>query len=268
MTTPTHRQGALLENRVGLVSGVGPGIGRSLALALAREGADVALVARNEATLHGIAAEIEALGRRAVPVRADITRPGDCRRVAEATHSAFGRIDILVNNAFVSQPRVRFMEGDLRAWRQTMDVNFWGSMEMTHAVVPFMRELGDARVIMIGSGSALVAAEGFGAYSGSKGALLSATRVLAKELGAWGIRVNTLIPGSTDTQNTRDYHEKAAKDRGVDVEVVRAEFTDMTALGYLPSPDEVADAAVFFASPLARAVTGQYLHVNGGSQLA
>jgi NAD(P)-dependent dehydrogenase (short-subunit alcohol dehydrogenase family) len=257
----------LLENKVGIVSGVGPGIGRSIAVAFAREGADVTIVARKEDTLRAVAAEVEALGRRVVSVAADVTRPDDCRKVAEATQSAFGRIDILVNNAFLSKPVGPFAEADLEEWHRTFDVNFWGTLSMTRAVLPFMRELGDARLIMINASSARTPGPGYGAYSSSKSALLGVTRVLARELGPWGIRVNSVIPSATDTPNTRENLQGVAQRRGVDPQVVFDEVAATTALGYIPSPDEIAAAVVFFASPGSSAVTGQYLHVNGGSWL-
>lgn len=265
--TPEAPRRMLLENKVGIVSGVGPGIGRSIALSFAREGADVALVARNERMLRDVAAEVEALGRRAIWLPADVTRADDCRGVADATHAAFGRIDVLVNNAFLSKPVGPVLEADLDAWRHTMEVNFWGALSMTQAVVPFMRELGDARLVMINASTARNPSPGYGAYSSSKNALLGVCRVLARELGPWGIRVNTVIPSATDTPNTRENLVQQAERRGVDFQAVFDEVAATTALGYMPSPDEIATAVLFFASPLSSAVTGQYLHVNGGSWL-
>jgi NAD(P)-dependent dehydrogenase (short-subunit alcohol dehydrogenase family) len=254
----------MLDGRVAIVSGVGPGIGRSIALALAREGADVAVAARSAQVVEAVSAEIEALGRRALPVPADVTRPDDCRRLAESAHTAFGRIDVLVNNAFTARPVVAFAESDLDDWREAMEVNYWGSLGVTRAVVPFMRRLGDARVIMINASVARAAGAGYGAYSGSKAGLLGATRVLAKELGEWGIRVNSVLPSATDTPSFRRRLDEEGARRGVRPQAVLDEFAAANALGYIPGADEVADAVVFFASPLARAVTGQVLHADGG----
>jgi NAD(P)-dependent dehydrogenase (short-subunit alcohol dehydrogenase family) len=254
----------LLQRKIGIVSGVGPGIGRSIALAFAREGADVALAARSEETLREVAREVEALGRRAIAVPTDITEPDDCRRLAEATQSAFGRIDVLVNNAFTARPVVAFADSDLSDWRQAMEVNYWGSLNLTHAVVPFMRELDDARVIMINASASRVAGVGYGAYCGSKAGLLGATRVLAKELGAQGVRVNSVLPSATDTPSLRGYFDDLAAERGADPQALFDDAAGLNALGYIPPADEVAGAVVFFASPLARAVTGQVLHADAG----
>ena len=254
----------LLADKVGIVSGVGPGIGRSIALAFARAGADVALAARSEETLSDVAAEVEALGRRAIAVPTDVTRPEECQRLADATNSAYGRIDILVNNAFTARPIVTFAESDLNDWRAAMEVNYWGSLAMTHAVVPFMQELGNGRVVMINASSARIPGVGYGAYGGSKAALLGATRFLAKELGPSGIRINSVLPSATETPNQRLHIEARAKERGVDRQVVYDEVAASTALGYITTADEVAGAAVFFASDLASGVTGQFLHVSGG----
>lgn len=254
----------LLPHKVAIVSGVGPGIGRAIALALAREGADIALGALTEEPLHEVASAVEAMGGRAICVPTDVTRSADCRRLATATQSAFGRVDVLVNNAFTSRPVVPFAESDLDDWRPAMEVNYWGSLAMTHAVVPVMRELGEGRVIMINAAAARVAALGYGPYSGSKAALLGITRTLAKELGAFGIRVNSVLPSSTDTPSLRSYARSQAEQRGAQPQAIFDELAAATALGYVPSADEVAAAVVFFASPLASAVTGQYLHVDAG----
>lgn len=113
----------LLDGKVAIVSGVGPGVGRACALALAGEGADVAVVARNEARLREVAAEVQALGRQSIVLPIDVTDPEQCRRVAAQTHAAFGRIDVLINNAFSAAPVVRFAEGEVDDWRQAMEVN-------------------------------------------------------------------------------------------------------------------------------------------------
>jgi NAD(P)-dependent dehydrogenase (short-subunit alcohol dehydrogenase family) len=253
----------LLESKVGIVSGVGPGIGRAIALAFAREGADVALGGLMEDTMRDVAAEVEALGRRVISVPTDVTEPEQCEHLAEATYAAFGRIDVLVNNAFVSRPVVTLAESDLADWRPAMEVNFWGSLSMTKAVVPYMRERGDGRVIMRSS-STNHGIEGWGAYTSSKGALRTMCRILAKELGPWGIRVNTVTPGFTDGPTIERFFAEQAQRLGVDARAVREQSAAENALRYIPSADEVAGAVVFFASELGRAATGQYLLVNGG----
>jgi NAD(P)-dependent dehydrogenase (short-subunit alcohol dehydrogenase family) len=253
----------LLEGRVGIVSGVGGGIGRATALAFAREGADVVLAARSEHVLREVAAEVENLGRRALWLQTDITVPEQCEQLAAATHSAFGRIDVLVNNAFSAKPVVQFTDGKVDDWRLPMEVNFWGSLNLTHAVVPYMRELRSGRVVMT---SMLYrhASEGYGPYASSKAALHAACRVLARELGPSGIRVNTVAAGDTEGPNFERSSVEIGQREGLDTETVRARRTAAKALGYIPSADEVAAAILFFASDLGSAATGTFLPVNGG----
>src|ERR1041385_6833833 len=139
----------LLEGRVAVVSGIGPGMGRDVSLALAREGADIALAARTEDALESVAVEVRALGRRALCVRADIAKPDECKRLADAARAELGAVDVLVNNAFLSSPYELFENVDLAAWRKIFDVNFFGSLTLSQAVVPHMKERGGGSIIMI-----------------------------------------------------------------------------------------------------------------------
>jgi NAD(P)-dependent dehydrogenase (short-subunit alcohol dehydrogenase family) len=257
----------LLEGKIGIVSGVGPGIGRAAVLALAREGADVALVARSEERLREVAAEVESLGRRALVVPADVTKPEQCKRAAADTHAAFGRIDVLFNNAFTAHPVVRFAEGEVEDWRQAMEVNLWGSLNLTHAVVPYMLKAGAGRVIMSNATAARSASPGYGPYVTSKAALMAATRVLANELGPHGITVNSVVPGATDSPNFRGHCAREGARRGVDPQVVADEMAERNAMRYLPTPEDVAQGVVFFASELGRAATAQFLLIDAGSQV-
>ena len=254
----------LLADKVGIVSGAGPGIGRATALAFAREGADLALAARRRESLDDLAAEVKSLGRRAIAVPTDITDPEQCRHLAQATFEAFGRIDVLVNNAYTALPYVSFADSDLQDWRNAMEVNLWGSLNMTQAVLPYMRDLGEGRVIMTSS-AMRHSLEGYGPYSTSKGALRTASRLLAKELGKYGIRVNTVTPGVTaDNPNSGRYFAELAKQEGVEPEVVWNRIADANALKYVPTSSEIAEAVLFFASDMGSAATGQFMLVNGG----
>src|SRR5262249_39605216 len=152
-------------------------------------------------TLRDVAAEVEALGRQAIPMPTDSTRPEDCRRIAEAANAAWGRIDIAVCGAFTAQPVGRFADADLDTWRSTMEANYWANLHLGQAVLPYMRELGNGRVIMINASSSRQTGIGYGSYSGSKSGLLGVTRTLAKELGEWGIRVNSVLPCATAGPN-------------------------------------------------------------------
>ena len=254
----------LLAGRVGIVSGIGPGLGRAVALALAREGADVVLAARTAPALEDVAAEVRAAGRRALDVPTDVTQPEQCRRLAEAAHAAFGRIDVLVNNAFRSGPYEPVEQASLEDWRKVFDVNLFGTLGLSQAVVQFMKAGGGGSIVMINSMSMRVIEPGFGGYAASKGALLTAAQTMAKELGGSGIRVNSVVPGYIWGPALERYFTDLARQRGTTPEAVYAEVASRTALGRIPTSEDVAAAVVFFASDLARAVTGQALDVNAG----
>jgi len=253
----------LLAGRVGIVSGIGPGLGRAIALALAREGTDVVLAARTAPALEDVAAEVRAAGRRALAVPTDVTRPEQCRQLAEAAHDAFGRIDVLVNNAFRSGPYEPVEQASLEDWRKVFDVNLFGTLALCQAVIPFMKARGGS-IVMINSMSMRVIEPRFGGYAASKGALLTAAQTMAKELGASGIRVNSVVPGYIWGPALERYFADLARQRGTTPEAVYAEVASRTALGRIPTSEDVAAAVVFFASDLSRAVTGQALDVNAG----
>ena len=253
----------LLEDRVAIVSGIGPGMGRDVSLALAREGADVVLAARTQASLDAVAGEIRALGRRAVACPTDIAEREDCQRLADLAKSELGRIDVLVNNAFLSAPYELVETADLDAWRRIFDVNLFGSVQLSQAVVPHMKERGGS-IIMVNSMSMRIVEPRFGGYAASKGALMVAAQTMAKELGAYKIRVNSVVPGYIWGPALERYFAGLARQRDTTPEAVYAEVAARTALGRIPTSEDVAAAVVFFASDLSRAVTGQTLDVNAG----
>ncbi len=264
----------MLEGRTALVTGVGPGLGRDVSLALAREGADLALVARSDRVLPGVVDEVEALGRRAVPILADITDPDDCGRIAAVAAEAFGgRLDILVNSAFHGGRHERFEDADLSKWRRPMEVNHFGTLQVTQALLGMLKAAaaatGDARIVMVNTMSVHLLEERAGSYAGSKAALGAVTKTLARELGGFGIRVNAVHPGYIWGESVRIYFEWQAEERGDGTtwQDVHDERAAETCLGYLPDSSEIAGAVVFFASPLSRCVTGTALPVNAGHWL-
>ena len=161
----------LLDGKIALVSGVGPGMGRDISLQLAEHGADVVLGARTEANVDKVADEVEALGRKALRTQLDITDETSCQGAVDAATSALGRIDILVNNAFQDGDHRLFEKASLDSWRTTMDVNLWGTLQLTQAVVPVMKKQRDGRIVMVNSMSAVRTEPRFGAYAASKSAL-------------------------------------------------------------------------------------------------
>lgn len=254
----------MLDGKVAVVSGLGPGMGRDISLALAREGADIVMAARREKRMARVAPEIEALGRRSLSVVCDITDPDACANLAREAEAAFGHVDILVNNAFADGNYKSFVDSDLAEWRSTFDVNFFGSLQLTKALLPLLTAQDDSRIVMINTMSVQRIDENFGAYAASKAALASATKTLARELGRDGVRVNGIHPGYIWGPSVEWYFNQLAEQRGVEFQDVYDDVAKDTCLGYLPSSEEIAGAVVFFASPLSKAVTGQALSVNAG----
>lgn len=256
---------SLLAGKVAIVSGVGPGTGRSIALAFAHAGADLVLSARHEHSYAEVAGEIESLGRRALCVGADVCVPEDRRRVVEAAMDAYGRIDVLANNAFALGKTEPIETTDVESsWRTPFKVNLFGTVAMTQAVVPAMKRSGSGSVVMIASLAARRAEPGMAAYGASKAALMYSVRALAAELGRYRIRVNCVVPSHIDGPNLRAYFRMQAQARGVSEEAIYGETAALGVLPHVCTADEVASVVTFFASDLASAVTGQALDVNCG----
>jgi NAD(P)-dependent dehydrogenase (short-subunit alcohol dehydrogenase family) len=259
----------LLEGRAAMVSGVGPGMGRAIALELARAGADVVLAARRDASMAPVAAEVRALGRAAVCVPTDVRDPEACRRLAEAAAAELGRIDVLVNNAFAEEDWHEPFDGfDPRRWRTPVDVNVFGTLTLTQACVPHLlraaRELGSASIVMITTLSVRNPVPLLAGYAASKRALTTAAQVLARELGPAKVRVNCVAPGHIRGKSLDEYFEWIGAQRGIDADDVADEIAAMNPLRHLASPEEIAPAVLFLASDLSRVVTGQTLDVNCG----
>ena len=254
----------LLRDRVAIVSGIGPGVGRCVALALAREGADVVLAARTAAALDAVATEVRALGRRALGVATDIAKPDECRRLVDATLGEFGRIDVLVNNAFLTHPWGPIESANFADWQRILDVNLFGSLRLSQLVIAPMRRQGGGSIVMVNTMSTRIIEPNVGGYASSKGALLTATQTLAKEIGKDKIRVNSVVPGYIWSEKMEAYFHHLAKEQGRTYEQVFEDVASKTALHHIPSSAEIADAVLFFASDLSRAITGQALDVNGG----
>ena len=231
-----------LDGRVAVVTGGGRGIGRSIALAFAREGADVCLVARTRSQLEAVAAEVEGLSRRALAVTADVTSPDQVERLAEEARAGFGRVDVLVNNAGGGVERRPVLESDPALWIGDIEVNLISAYLVSRAVLPLMIESGGGRVINIGSG--MGHSPGRGAYTVAKAGLWTLTQSLAEEVWQHGIDVNELIPGPVATQATQGRMEVGGA----------PPFAPSERVKY---PDEVAPLAVWLASQAAGGPTGQ-----------
>jgi NAD(P)-dependent dehydrogenase (short-subunit alcohol dehydrogenase family) len=254
----------LLEGKVAIVSGIGPGMGRDISLALAREGADVVLGARKEEHLVPVCEEIEALGRRATWKTCDIRDRAQCDALVETATSTYGKLDVLVNNAFRTEFEQPFEGLDLDVWEKTMETNFFGTMNLTQAALEALKVSGDGRVIMINSTSSQHVEPGMGGYAASKGALATVTKTLARELGKYGIRVNGIHPGHIWGPSVEWYFQYLGEQQGKTPQEVYDEVAGQTALGYLADSEQIAGTVVYLASHLSRPVTGQSINVSCG----
>jgi NAD(P)-dependent dehydrogenase (short-subunit alcohol dehydrogenase family) len=247
------------------VSGVGAGTGRAVALAFAREGADLVLACRTERVAEDIAKEVEAAGARAVPVVADITQAEDRAKLVEAAVKAYAGIDVLVNNAFATGRAGPVESIDLaKAWRTPFEVNVFGTLLMTQAVIPSMKQRGGGSIVMIGTMAARRPQVGLAGYGASKAALLAATQSFASELGPHRIRVNCVVPGAIDGPHLRVFFKNEAMRLGQSEADVVRRFAARAPLDHIATSEEVAAAVLFFASGMSSAITGQSLDVNCG----
>ncbi|RMF25085.1 MAG: SDR family oxidoreductase, partial [Deltaproteobacteria bacterium] len=253
-----------LENLVAVVSGIGPGLGRAIAAALAREGAQLVVAGRTPSRLEQTAEELRGAGARVLCVPTDISDPSACRALAETTKKEFGRADVLVNNAYHPGTYEPFEQTDLATWRPPLEVNVLGTMQVTQAFVPLLKESGGGSIVMVNSMVIRKPLATFGGYAASKAALMAATQTLAIELGRYGIRVNSVVPGYIWGPQLKEFFAAEAKRSGSSVEALYDATARETALNHLPTPEEIAEAVVFFASDRSRAITGQSLDVNGG----
>jgi NAD(P)-dependent dehydrogenase (short-subunit alcohol dehydrogenase family) len=252
-----------LQDKVLVVSGVGPDLGRQIAVRGAAAGADVVLAARTASRLEDVAAEIKELGRRALVVRTDMTVAADAERLAAASVEEFGRVDALVHNALVMPPIRDLGKVDLDAVQAGFTDNVVSALRLTRLFIPALAETSGS-VVMVNSMVVRFSQRGMGPYKMAKASLLAMAQSLATELGPRGIRVNSVAPGQIWGESLKWYFGYLAKKRGVEVDQIYTEATASTDLGRLPEPDEIADAVLFLASPLARGITGQCLDVNCG----
>ena len=257
----------LLEGKVAIIAGVGPGLGREVALQFARHGADLVVGARRREQCDEVAGEVRAMGRKAEVASLDICDLDACEAAVAQAEASYGRLDILVNNAFDWGDATAFEDADMDRWHRVMEVNLWGTLQMTRAAVPAMKRQGGGRVVMVNSMSAWRIQPATGAYTISKTALEGATRVLAVELGPHGIRVNGVHPGYIYGPSVKIYLQMLAEPRGITPQEVYDEIAAETCLKYLPPSEEIAGSVLFFASELSAPVTGQSLGVNAGHWL-
>ena len=255
-----------LSGKVVLISGVGPGLGRATARAALKAGASVVLGDLRGDSLGIIAQEIDPGGARTVCQQADISLPSNCQALVDTARARFGGLDGLVHVAANDSVFGGLMNGNLEDLAPVMEVNVRGTLELTRAAVPLLRERPTSSVVMVGSTASVRQglAAGNLAYGASKGALATVVHHLASELGPFGIRVNTVAPGWKWGPVLERYMRSEAERAGVDLTTVVESVSSTLALRRLATDDDVAAAIVFFCSEGARSITGQTLFVDCG----
>jgi len=246
-------RGGQLTGQVAIVTGAARGIGRAIALALAREGAAVVVNYRTHKELaEQVVQAVRAMGSDAVAVQADVTCPDAARALVQAALDRWGRVDILVNNAGVALYRL-LLDMSVDEWDALMAVHLRGAFNCSQAVLPHMLRAGRGRIINISSVWGQVGAANEVAYSTAKAGLIGFTRALAKEVGRAGITVNAVAPGAIETDMLNGLSDAE-----------RAELAEDIPLSRLGRPDDAAAAVVFLASPAGGYLTGQVISPNGG----
>jgi NAD(P)-dependent dehydrogenase (short-subunit alcohol dehydrogenase family) len=246
-------------DKVVLVTGGSKGIGKAIALALAEDGADVALAARSPEPLEKTAREIEERGRRALAVPTDVTDPEQCRALVERVIGELGGLDVLVNNAGAAPFLSTFEAARLEGWEKYFRITFTGAVYCTHAAADALLGREGASVINVASVAAFIASPGLTYYAAAKAALVSFTKTLALEWAPHGVRVNAIAPGFVET----DMNVAARQDPSFH-ESIRSQIP----LGRWGTAEDVAGVARFLASDAAAWMTGSVVVIDGGQSLS
>ena len=241
-----------LENQIAVVTGAGRGIGRAIALKFASEGADVVCVSRTAENSEKVAGEVRALGRKAWAFAVDVSDSVAVSAAAEKILADCGKVDILINNAGVTRDGLLMRMSDAD-WDSVLNTNLKGAFLFTKAFTRSFVKQRSGRIISVASVIGLIGNAGQANYAASKAGLIGFTQSVAKELGSRGITVNALAPGFIETDMTAALSAE-----------LKADLLKRIPLNSLGQPEDIANAALFLASPGARYITGQVLTVDGG----
>ena len=259
--------GGLLENKVVVISGVGPALGTTLARRCAEAGADLVLAARTVERLDDVAKQVADLGRRALAIGTDITDDEQVDNLVKQTLDAYGGVDVLINNAFRVPSMKPLADTTFQHIRDAIELTVLGALRMTQGFTPALAEA-KGSVVNVNSMVIRHSQPKYGAYKMAKAALLAMSQSLSTELGEQGIRVNSVAPGYIWGGTLQGYFEHQAGKYGTTVDEIYKAAAVNSDLKRLPTEDEVASAILFMASDLSSGITGQTLDVNCGEYKA
>jgi len=246
-------EGALkLKGKVALVTGAAQGIGKAVALLLARNGADIIVSDINLEKAEETAREVEGLGQRALAVKTNVAEANDVEKMVQTALERFGRIDILINNAGITRDKLLLRMSD-EDWDAVLGVNLRGTFLCTRAVIRPMAKQKSGKIVNIASVVGTMGNAGQANYGASKAGVIGFTKTVAREYAPRGINVNAIAPGYIETPMTEALPEKA-----------KEELKRMIPMDRLGKPEDVAEAVLFLVSEASTYITGQVLHVNGG----
>jgi meso-butanediol dehydrogenase / (S,S)-butanediol dehydrogenase / diacetyl reductase len=255
-----------LLDKIAIVTGCGQGIGQGIALELAKNGAHIVANDVNITTANSTADRIRELGRKALAIKADVTKSDQVESLVDRTLEEFGRIDILVNNAGIASLGP-FTEVTEEEWDRVMAVNVKGMFLCCKFVVRQMIKQKDGRIVNIASRSGKTGAPLYAAYSASKFAVIGLTQSLAQEVGHLGINVNSVCPGVIDTSMLASELPEVEKYTGIPAAEQRKQFLSTITLGRLGTPEDIARVVVFLCSKASTYMTGQAINVTGGREM-
>jgi 2-hydroxycyclohexanecarboxyl-CoA dehydrogenase len=244
-----------LKDKAAIVTGGGQGIGRAIALDLASEGAKICVADLNPETAGKVAEEIKTMGKKAIAVKVDITDLAQCEKLVKETVAAFGCVDILVNNVGWDKMEL-FISSEPATWDKVIAINFRGPINCFKAVLPHMIERKYGKIVSIASDAGRVGSSGEAVYSGAKGGIIAFSKTVAREVARYGINVNCVSPGPTDTP----FFAAVAGDNPAIAEGLKKAIP----LRRLAQPEDIAGAVAFLSSDSASYITGQVLSVSGG----